>query len=448
MANKIILKKSSVAAKVPLSTDLEVGEIAVNLVDQKLYSKKADGTVVLVGTGSGGAGDVVGAASSTDNAVTRFDGTTGKLIQNSAVIIDDSNNVTGVNSLTATTLVVNDNATLGGSNTDTLAVNARITTDLEPNANNAKDIGTSGRNWRDGFFGRTLSTVNLELTGTASFDGAQGTSGQVLTSAGTGNTPTWTTPAAGTVTAVTGTAPVVSSGGTTPAISMAAATTSVNGYLTSTDWNTFNNKTSNTGTVTSVGGTGTVNGITLTGTVTTSGSLTLGGTLSGVNLTTQVTGTLPVANGGTGITSYGAGVATFLGTPSSANLAAAVTGETGSGALVFGTSPTLSGATLNDGFTEEVFAVTGTTPALSPTNGSIQTWTLSGNSTPTAGTWAAGQSLTLMIDDGTAYTITWTSLAVTWSGGSAPTLATSGYTVIELWKVGTTIYGALVGTVA
>lgn len=59
-----------------------------------------------------------------------------------------------------------------------------------------------------------------------------------------------------------------------------------------------------TGTVTSVGGTGTVNGITLTGTVTTSGNLTLGGTLSGVSLATQVTGTLPVANGGTGQTTY------------------------------------------------------------------------------------------------------------------------------------------------
>jgi hypothetical protein len=68
-----------------------------------------------------------------------------------------------------------------------------------------------------------------------------GTTGQVLTSSGAG-APTWTTPTTGTVTSVTGTAPVVSSGGTTPAISMAAATTSVNGYLTSTDWNTFNNK--------------------------------------------------------------------------------------------------------------------------------------------------------------------------------------------------------------
>jgi hypothetical protein len=116
------------------------------------------------------------------------------------------------------------------------------------------------------------------------------------------------------------------------------------------------------------------------------------------------------------------------------------------------TSPTLTtatatGITLNDGYTEEVFAVTGTTPALSPNNGSIQTWTLSGNSTPTAGTWAAGQSITLMIDDGTARTITWTSLAVTWKtdGGSAPTLNTTGVTVIALWKVGSTIYGARVG---
>jgi hypothetical protein len=54
------------------------------------------------------------------------------------------------------------------------------------------------------------------------------------------------------------------------------------------------------GTVTSVSGTGSVNGITLSGAVTSSGNLTLGGALSGVSLTTQVSGILPVANGGTG----------------------------------------------------------------------------------------------------------------------------------------------------
>lgn len=120
------------------------------------------------------------------------------------------------------------------------------------------------------------------------------------------------------------------------------------------------------------------------------------------------------------------------------------------------TSPTLTTATTSGKFTfggaidETVFAITGTTPALSPTNGTIQTWTLSANSTPTAGTWDAGESMTMMINDSaSSFTVTWTSLPVTWIGGSAPTLApASGFTVIELWKVGSTIYGALVGSVA
>jgi hypothetical protein len=60
------------------------------------------------------------------------------------------------------------------------------------------------------------------------------------------------------------------------------------------------------GSVTSVSGTGTVNGITLTGTVTSSGNLTLGGTLGSVDLTSQITGTLPVANGGTNSTNINA----------------------------------------------------------------------------------------------------------------------------------------------
>jgi hypothetical protein len=67
------------------------------------------------------------------------------------------------------------------------------------------------------------------------------------------------------------------------------------------------------GTVTSVSGTGTVNGISLSGTVTSSGSLTLGGALTGVDLATQVTGTLPIANGGSGQTTAQTALNAFAG---------------------------------------------------------------------------------------------------------------------------------------
>lgn len=82
-------------------------------------------------------------------------------------------------------------------------------------------------------------------------------------------------------------------------------------------------------------------------------------TFGAVSLTADVSGTLPVANGGTGITSFGAGVATFLGTPSSANLAAALTDETGSGANVFANTPTL--------VTPVIGAATGTSVNLTST---------------------------------------------------------------------------------
>ena len=183
------------------------------------------------------------------------------------------------------------------------------------------------------------------------------------------------------------------------------------------------------GTVTSVGGAGTVNGLTLTGTVTSSGNLTLGGTLANVDLTTQVTGTLPianggtgststtyvdlttnvtgtlpVANGGTGITSLGSGVADFLGTPSSANLATALTDETGTGVAVFNVSPALTTPKITTGiqnasaatvismdssvffsgaFSDEVTALgnTGTAVTIDCDDGNVFTATLTGNCT-------------------------------------------------------------------
>jgi hypothetical protein len=55
---------------------------------------RADGTWAAPAGGGGGSGDVIGPASATDNAVARFDAATGKLIQNSAVTIDDKGAIT------------------------------------------------------------------------------------------------------------------------------------------------------------------------------------------------------------------------------------------------------------------------------------------------------------------------------------------------------------------
>jgi hypothetical protein len=71
------------------------------------------------------------------------------------------------------------------------------------------------------------------------------------------------------------------------------------------------------------------------------GTFTAGTGLTLTGSVFSLTSPVAVANGGTGLTSLGSGVATFLGTPSSANLLAAVSDETGSGSLVFANSPTL-----------------------------------------------------------------------------------------------------------
>ena len=103
---------------------------------------------------------------------------------------------------------------------------------------------------------------------------------------------------------------------------------------------------------------------------------------------------------------------------------------------------------------EDIYTISdGAAFEVDPGNGSIQLITLGASRTPNATNFAAGESVTLMVNDGTAYTLTWTDSTwgtggVAWVGGSAPTLATTGYTVIQFWKVGTQVYGARVGDVA
>jgi hypothetical protein len=389
MANKIVLKKSSVAAKVPLSTDLEVGEIAVNLVDQKLYSKKTDGTVILVGSAAGGVDSVNGqtgivvldaADVGAVGTITSSDGSINVAATGSTVDITVSEaspastllgavrNQTGA-TLTKGTVVYISGATgnkalvskaIATSDATSAQTYGVITTDLANNANGFVTIVGALTNLNTSAF-----TEGVQLYLSATTAGAYTSTKQyapnhlVYVGVVTRSHPTQgsievkiqngyemdelhnvsaQTPSNGNVLIWNATTQLWESAG----ISAGTGISVTNGAGSIT--------VNNTG-VTSVSGTGTVNGITLSGTVTSTGNLTLGGALSGVSLTTQVSGTLPLANGGTNATSA-ADARTNLNVPTrtggdasgnwSINAATATTATNQSGGTVNATTGTFS----------------------------------------------------------------------------------------------------------
>ncbi len=97
----IQLYYSTTAAAVPLAANLAQGELAINITDGKLYYENNSGVVTLLASAAGASGDVVGPSSATDNALVRFDTTTGKLIQNSVGILSDAGILTGLTGITS-----------------------------------------------------------------------------------------------------------------------------------------------------------------------------------------------------------------------------------------------------------------------------------------------------------------------------------------------------------
>lgn len=380
-------------------------------------------------------GDVDGPASATDNAIARFDGTTGKLIQNSGASIDDSGNITATNlsgtntgnqtitltgdvtgsgtgSFVATLATVNANVGSFGtaSNVPAITVNSKglITaasnTPISITSSGVSDFTEAAQDAVGVMVDGTLVYVDATplltraaLTGDITAPQASNATTLATVNANVGSfgsstsIPGVTVNAKGLITAASGNAVIAPAGtltGTTLASNVVSSSLTSVGTVSSGTWN---------GSVISpvYGGTGIANnaastitvsgnfGTTLTVTGTTSVTLPTSGTLYGTSsgsitssqlatsltdetgsgsavfatsptlvtpaLGTPSSATLTNATGlpiSTGVSGLGSGVATFLATPSSANLAAAVTDETGSGPLVFATSPTLTTASL------------------------------------------------------------------------------------------------------
>ena len=174
---------------------------------------------------------------------------------------------------------------------------------------------------------------------------------------------------------------------------------------------------------------------------------------------------------GTNVQAYDQNLTTFVNVftlPTSDGTANQVLKTDGSGVLGFAAAAsgdvtttgtqTLTNKTLTDPaiigtILEDIFTITdGAAFEIDPSNGSIQLITLGASRTPKATNFVNGESVTLMVDDGSAYTLTWTDSTFGGSGvvwktnaGAAPTLNTTGYTVIVLWEVGGQVYGARVG---
>ena len=89
--------------------------------------------------------------------------------------------------------------------------------------------------------------------------------------------------------------------------------------------------------------------------------------------------------------------------------------------------------------TEEVYEMTGL--VLDPANGTIQYKILAANETFTDG-FATGQSISLRISGGDAFSITWPT--ITWIGGAAPTLTAN--CEIVMWKEQAVLYGMFSGS--
>lgn len=168
-------------------------------------------------------------------------------------------------------------------------------------------------------------------------------------------------------------------------------------------------------------------------------------------LGTPTSGTLTNCTGlpTTGLTGLGANVATFLATPSSANLGAALTDETGTGLAVFNINPTIDGANFTGHAQTAPVAAssTGGTLTMDMTESNVFTTTMTeAVNTLTLSNAAQGQTVNIILtqDASGGRVMTWPA-SFKWAGGTAAVLSTNpnAVDVLVITYIGTDWYASL-----
>jgi hypothetical protein len=324
MASKIILKKSSVAAKAPVAGDLDFGELAINYTDSKLYFKKADGSIdafssaaasapvssVAGYTGAVTATNLLDAIKTVDGAGSGLDADTLDGLSSASFYLASNPNGYTSNLGTVTSVGATSPVVSSGGATPTISMPAAT---------------ASANGYMTSAYASKLDGVAAGATNVTNTNQLTNGAGYITSSASiSGNAATATAlQTARTINGVSfnGTANITVADSTKQpldadltAIAALVGTTGLLRKTAADTWSLDTNAYVTSSGVTSVSGAGGYGGLTLSGTVTTTGSLTLGGTPTGTwpisvtgNAATASNGGVTSVNGATGAVTVSGG---------------------------------------------------------------------------------------------------------------------------------------------